>query len=335
MKNEKANPHDRFFKETLADVETMRDFLRNYAPPEIVKYLHLETVERLEDSFIDNDLQEHLSDLLFKVKLANREAFIYVLLEHKSSPDGWVAFQILRYLVRIWEKSQKDGKKKLPLVIPIVFYHGKTRWRFGTNFNALFEKESKLEELKRFVPSFEYHLCDLSQIADEDLKGEPRPESTMRLLKYIFRAELSVQTEAAMRVALEKLAEPKVLERWRVMINYLLQTGKMSPGEIGEILNKVSREEGAKTMRTVIDDWIDEGIEIGIQKGRQEGLRQGEANLVWRILRRKCGELSLSVQTKIQSLSSRQIENLSEDLLDFKGVADLEKWLKKHASDNS
>jgi len=157
--NETQNPHDQFFKETLAQPGATVDFLRHYLPARIVRLIEPETADRIEDSFVDEELKEHFSDLLFRVKLKNKSsAFIYVLLEHKSSPDRWVALQLLRYLVRIWEKAQREGKRKLPLVFPVVFYHGKTEWKISEKFSALFEIGDELDALREFVPEFDYHI---------------------------------------------------------------------------------------------------------------------------------------------------------------------------------
>lgn len=53
-----------------------------------------------------------------------------MLLEHKSKPEVWVALQLLRYMVRIWERLQHRKVKKLPPIIPIVVYHGETTYIF-------------------------------------------------------------------------------------------------------------------------------------------------------------------------------------------------------------
>src|SRR5215813_2862601 len=105
-----TNPHDRFFKELLARPETATDFLVNYLPPEIVALLDLSVPELAKDSFIDEELRQHFSDLLYRVKLrSGDDAFVYILFEHKSTPDGWTAFQLLRYEVRIWETERRNG----------------------------------------------------------------------------------------------------------------------------------------------------------------------------------------------------------------------------------
>lgn len=50
-----------------------------------------------KDSFIDEALAEHYSDLLYRVRLkAEKEAYIYLLFEHESAPAPRVALGLLR-----------------------------------------------------------------------------------------------------------------------------------------------------------------------------------------------------------------------------------------------
>src|SRR5262245_58439780 len=102
--SELANPHDSFFKELLARPDTAADFLANYLPTEVDAELDVSAPELVKDSFIDAELQQHFSDLLYRVRLKQGgAAYVYLLFEHKSAPDAWVAFQLLRYKARIWE----------------------------------------------------------------------------------------------------------------------------------------------------------------------------------------------------------------------------------------
>jgi predicted transposase YdaD len=64
-----------------------------------------------KDNFIDEALAEHYSDLLYRVQLrAGKEAYVYLLFEHKSAPASRVALDLLRYLVRIWRKMTCDAR---------------------------------------------------------------------------------------------------------------------------------------------------------------------------------------------------------------------------------
>jgi predicted transposase/invertase (TIGR01784 family) len=95
--SEIRNPHDLFFRKTFSRIEIAHNFIENYLPAEVVAAVDLETLKLQKDSFIDEELQEHFSDLLYQVQLRDgSEANVYFLLEHKSSPDVLVAFQLLR-----------------------------------------------------------------------------------------------------------------------------------------------------------------------------------------------------------------------------------------------
>ncbi|PSB11839.1 hypothetical protein C7B61_01895 [filamentous cyanobacterium CCP1] len=65
------------------------------------------------------------------------------------------------------------------------------------------------------------------------------------------------------------------------------------------------------------------------EEARQE-IRQEEArSLILRLLARKVGEVSTTVQSHIETLSLSQLEALGEALLDFETLADLSGWLER------
>ena len=68
------------------------------------------------------------------------------------------------------------------------------------------------------------------------------------------------------------------------------------------------------------------------EEGRQEGRQEEAVNLVLRLLLRRCGELSEELTVRISSQPVPVLEGLSEALLDFTSLADLETWLDAHAS---
>ena len=60
------SPHDKFFKEVFTRRGTAEEFLRNYLPGEVAGLLDWSSLEPAKDSFVDKELQEYFSDLLFK-----------------------------------------------------------------------------------------------------------------------------------------------------------------------------------------------------------------------------------------------------------------------------
>ena len=75
-----------------------------------------------------------------------------------------------------------------------------------------------------------------------------------------------------------------------------------------------------------------EGQQLGKQQGKQEGQQLGEQQIILRLLKRRFGELGLSVIEQIQGLSTDELESLGDVLLDFSKVGDLEVWLREKAS---
>src|ERR1700722_18925594 len=83
-----ANPHDAFFRQFMSKPELAGTFLREHLPPQVAQLLAPELPEQVPGSYVDEELSQHHSDLVFQVRLKSGDpALAYVLLEHKSSPD--------------------------------------------------------------------------------------------------------------------------------------------------------------------------------------------------------------------------------------------------------
>jgi hypothetical protein len=66
------------------------------------------------------------------------------------------------------------------------------------------------------------------------------------------------------------------------------------------------------------------------EEATKESSKLGQARgMVLRLLNRRCGELMPAVRSRIEALSLPQLEQLSEALLDFGGLADLQIWLDR------
>ena len=77
--------------------------------------------------------------------------------------------------------------------------------------------------------------------------------------------------------------------------------------------------------------YYQEVLQIGKQEGRQEMLRQ-EIALILRLLTRRCGSLAIAKQEEVRSLPIDILETLGEALLDFRGIEDLDIWLRENVS---
>ena len=67
----------------------------------------------------------------------------------------------------------------------------------------------------------------------------------------------------------------------------------------------------------------------GILEGRQEGRQEGEIAVILRLLNKRLGEIPENAQSKISKLSLTNLESLSDTLLEFATVMDVQTWLDK------
>jgi predicted transposase YdaD len=67
--------------------------------------------------------------------------------------------------------------------------------------------------------------------------------------------------------------------------------------------------------------------EEGRVEGREQGIVEGQSSTILRLLNRKLGNLPESIADRIKSLEPIQLDSLTEDLLDFQSLDDLQNWL--------
>lgn len=310
-----TNPHDAFFREVFSRPEAARDLVRHYLPPEVVALLDLATLAATKDSFVAQDLRASYSDLLFTVRLkTGRPALVYLLFEHKSHPEPEVAFQLLRYTVRAWEQHRKHTLAGLlPPIIPLVLYHGRTRWQVPTSFRTLVQCPPELEP---FVPDFRYLLCDLSAYSDDEIQGEVLARSALLVLKYIFRADLPERLPWLLGLLGDLATKRTGIEYLHTFLQYLVCTADTLDAEtLQQALDTALPSVGGTDMPTIAERWMEQGRLQGRQQGRQEGRTEGEAALLVRLVERKFTRLPSKYRTRMEAADAQTLLRWGERIL--------------------
>jgi predicted transposase YdaD len=89
-----SGPHDLLVRFTFGRPERAEAELRAALPPELVREVDWATLKREPSSVVDEELRESESDLLFSARrLDGRTLLFYVLLEHQSKVDRWMALR--------------------------------------------------------------------------------------------------------------------------------------------------------------------------------------------------------------------------------------------------
>lgn len=321
MSNEISNPHDAFFKQYLGHAEAAADFLRHHLPPMMVQLLDLSQLHLEKDSFVDEKLRSHFSDLLYRtVTVTNTPITLSLLLEHKSYPDGWVGFQLLKYIERIWENELAETGKLTP-IIPVVVYHGQEVWtvprRFARRLEGLQTAEGQLStELGRYSPDFEYHLVNLSALKDEEIRGAVLTRLFVLVLKHIFDQGLGGQLDEILQLAVEVIQLSSGMAMVTALLRYIARSGVGVKKEVvAQKLLEVLPKEGGVLMQTMAEAWIEEGKTIGFQEGRQEGKIEARVDLILILLRRRFQPTEEMLQSLAQQLAEIHSEASLDQLL--------------------
>ena len=103
------NPHDALFRGVFGDPQRAAELLRSVLPEDVIAAVEWSSLHRIDTSFVDEDLRDHQADLLFRARINGRVGYLYVLFEHKVGQARFAVFQLLRYVVRIWEHENSES----------------------------------------------------------------------------------------------------------------------------------------------------------------------------------------------------------------------------------
>ncbi|HCI6778439.1 Rpn family recombination-promoting nuclease/putative transposase [Klebsiella quasipneumoniae] len=260
-----ATPHDAVFKRFLRHPETANDFLMLYLPEAIRQRCDFATLRLQSASFIDEDLRAWYSDVLWSVQTTCGEGYIYVVIEHQSSPDNHMAFRLMRYAIAAMQRHLDAGHKTLPLVVPMLFYHGATSpYPFSLNWLDEFADP----QLAKRLYGSQFPLIDVTVMPDDEIVQHRRVALLELMQKHIRQRDLSGITESLAAVVMLGYTNPRQL---RMLFHYMLQYGNTA--EPGVFLRRLPQYE--ETLMSIAQKLKQEGRHEGRQEGRLEGRLEG------------------------------------------------------------
>ncbi len=267
------NVHDKFFKSLIADKGIAVDWLNTFLPAEAREKLDLSTLEGSNETFVGPELKEYLSDVVFRCKLKDQEkqAWVSILLEHKSYKDDYAAVQILTYLANGY-LDQWRKQKKLEPIIPVLFYHGSETWEYRDISNLLKDHPT---ELLNFVPEFEIVFIDLFSKSDAELLnvGNVFLRAALLLQKYSRHSDEILDKIQHIFSAVDPGGNRNL---WPDLVVYFLKIVDKSSDKFFDKLNLIMEPAKSEIM-SIYDQAIEKGMEKGIEKGMGKGM--DEANI--------------------------------------------------------
>ncbi len=307
-KREQA-PHEGMFLKIFQNLDNARHFLKNHMSEELRKRFDLDT-QRLEPAtYIDRKLKKHYSDLVFSVRLVGYKkqfAKIYLLFEHKSSPDPLTGVQILKYMALQWLELQEqhmlvDGK--LPPIIPIVIYQGQEDDRnMCSSFHDLVEMPS--ESFKVYIPDFSFAFFNVRGMDEAKVQEKILLKFYVEIIKYQNDPSVKEIPPRLVRGLLESLDHRTALEYIDIFFRYLVKSTEHLTQEDYEKALELLPEGGETIMETLADQWLKEGEDRGVVLGREQGKIENAQQYILENLTERFGIVNQRLTDKVKSIQS-------------------------------
>ncbi|HBS7861210.1 Rpn family recombination-promoting nuclease/putative transposase [Klebsiella pneumoniae] len=281
MEKVSQTPHDAVFRQMLMHQAVAKDFLQLYLPAPFQAICELDSLQLVSGSFVEEDLRASYSDILYSLRTRHGAGYVYALIEHQSTPDKLMAFRLLRYALAAMQRHLDAGHDTLPLVVPILFYHGKVSpWPWARNWQQLFADPA----LAKALYSNDFPLVDLTVMPDNQIARHRRMAMLELLQKHIRHRDL-----AELQVPLIALMTQGYLTEAQLntLLRYMLQAGTTEhPGAL--IRTLAAQSPRHKELMMTIAEWLEEkGRKQGQQEGEQEATRSIAARMLARGLERQ------------------------------------------------
>ncbi len=264
--------HDRLFRAVFVDIGEAQALLRSIVPRELAERLDWKTLKLMEGSVVDEALKETHTDLLFEVvrRDLRKPVWLYVLLEHQSTPDPRMALRLLTYACRIWNAGNPDNSTELRPIFPVVVYQGSRPWSHSQEFSDQFPEADGTEW---WLPRFRFHLLDQTGLGPEEVKGGVKGRITGQLLMAAFGQHRERALESARRSMTQLPPGPEVLYYLELFVRYVAGTQDDAvTREFAEVLRAHGRDPEGFIM-----SFAQERFEEGMAKGHAEGVAKGRA----------------------------------------------------------
>jgi predicted transposase/invertase (TIGR01784 family) len=317
-----ANPHDRFFKSTFSQAENAMGEFQAVLPPYLIEQIDWSSLRLCPGSFVDRQFKELHSDLLYSVRLQQREAFIYVLMEHQSSSEVLMPLRMLGYVVRVLESFVKDNPqaKKLPAVIPVVLHHSQRGWSAPVKFTDIIDLDERtLSSAQKYLPTFEFVLDDLTKLSEAQLFGRAMTAAASFSLFCLkrafysgdFRKEIELATGAFRQVA--NAQNP--IAALETILRYIMEVSEVPTDWLREFTSRKVGREAEEAYMTAAEQLRREGIQEGLQKGRAE--------VVLKLLTLRFGALSKEHTQRVKEASVETLDRFAERVLNANNISDV------------
>jgi predicted transposase/invertase (TIGR01784 family) len=314
-----SRPHDALFKAAFEHPVHAAGLLRSILPESLCQAIRWDTLAHEPGSFIDPDLADTHSDLLFSARLGANHAYLYLLFEHLSTQHPEEPRRVLRYLDGVWERGRQPNGR-LPIVIPVLVCHAPGGFTAPVEMQALFDPPpDSIEGLAPYVPHFRLLVEDLPHVTDEQLRSRALAAFPMLALWLLRDARDSKKLLARLASWTDTFrAASRASSGMQAVAQLLRYVYWVCPDlqyqEFRETIRK-QLPESEEAVMTIAEQLIQQGRAEGRMEGRMEGRAEGRIELLEQQILEKFGTLPPALRERLASATDEQFARWSRRVL--------------------
>jgi predicted transposase/invertase (TIGR01784 family) len=269
--------HDALIRKAFENPIVAKEFFEMHLPRQIKAMFSAHTLKMEKESFVEADLQYSISDILFSAKFKDETGYLWILLEHQSTPDHFMAFRLFKYMTDIAARhlTLNPKSKHLPFVYPLVFYNGTKKYNAPRNLWDLCQHK----ELMQDIWTKDHQVINVHDIPDDELKKKAFAGILQFFMKHIHERDLLKRWHEVADL-LPEFAKLNIgIDYLELILTYtLIKIEKSDKIELEKILNsRLNNQQGEKLMTSLAHHWKEEGVQEGMQIGEAKGMQIGEA----------------------------------------------------------
>ncbi len=292
--------HDRLFKELIQTF--FWEFIELFLP-EVLEYVAQDKLTFLtEEIFTDVTTgDKRRIDLLAQVKWREENSYFLIHLENQAYSQKEFERRMFHYFARL------DAKYLMPIFPIVIFSYDEPRRPQKSQYAVNFPHRKILE--------FNYFAIQLNNLNWRNFLNQPNPVAAALMAKMDFKPEEKIKVKLeCLRMLVTLKLNPAKIELISGFIDTYLRLNATEEQELETELKQANLVEEEQIME-IVTSWMEKGIE------------QGEQKVIKILLKRRFNYIDPTLESRIDGLSSEQIENLASVIFDLQSLEDLIKWL--------
>ncbi|MEV0709781.1 Rpn family recombination-promoting nuclease/putative transposase [Nocardia aurea] len=318
-----SSPHDAYFRRVLSVPANAASEIRDTIPEPLIGRIDWDCMELQPVSFVSDQLDSRFSDILYRTRLDGHPAYIYLLVEHQSRSDRFMALRIMEYLVNVWNqhRHQHPDQDTLPAVLPLVVHSNGTgrRWNAPTELSELIDLDPAARAaLAPYLPRLRFLLDDVAALDLPALLARDLTPATRVMLALHKIAPRNTDPRSDILKLIDDLrvlaSGPDGIAELQVVMTYILLVGDFAEADFDLLIDRLGPR-AKEALMTTAERLRAEGRIEGRDEGRDEGLVEGAARVLTRLLTVKFGALPPATIHTIRTSQLTQIETWTTRVL--------------------